>query len=73
MAELTPEEINDLAIAERQYRNSLLSYSDWTHVTDSKLTAEQLAAWAEYRQALRDITSQPDYPLNIVWPTEPTV
>jgi hypothetical protein len=26
--------------------------------------------WAAYRQALRDVTLQPD-PFNIVWPTPP--
>jgi hypothetical protein len=29
-------------------------------------------AWRKYRQALRDVTKQAD-PLNVVWPTVPTV
>ena len=49
-------------------RNSELSFSDWTQLPDVPLTTKQ--AWADYRQALRDITMQPD-PFNIVWPTKP--
>lgn len=49
-------------------RNSLLAASDWTQLPDVPLTTKQ--AWADYRQALRDITMQTD-PFNIVWPTKP--
>lgn len=51
----------------RAERNALLVASDWTQVADAPVDA---AAWALYRQALRDITEQTD-PLNIVWPTPP--
>ena len=54
----------------RSQRNGLLYQSDWTQLPDTKLTDEQKATWATYRQALRDITKQTD-PLNIVWPTPP--
>ena len=50
-------------------RNELLQQSDWTQLPDVPLATKE--AWAEYRQALRDITDQPD-PFNIVWPTPPT-
>ena len=40
----------------RQRRNSLLSSSDWTVLTDSPLTTTEKTAWKAYRQALRDIT-----------------
>jgi len=49
-------------------RNMLLSQSDWTQLADS--TADK-AAWAEYRQALRDITAQAGFPWTIDWPTQP--
>ena len=49
-------------------RNQALAASDWTQVAD---TPVDRAAWADYRQALRDITSQADFPENIIWPTEP--
>jgi hypothetical protein len=50
-------------------RNQLLQQSDWTQLSD--ISAETKEAWAVYRQALRDITDQPGYPFNIVWPTPP--
>ena len=49
-------------------RNQALAASDWTQVADAPVDR---AAWADYRQALRDITSQADFPENIIWPTEP--
>lgn len=52
----------------RAERDRLLAASDWTQLPDVPLTTKE--AWAAYRQALRDITEQPD-PLNIVWPEPP--
>lgn len=52
--------IDDVSIAgspERQMRRQrdrLLTASDWTQMPDSPLSDEQRAAWAVYRQALRD-------------------
>ena len=37
----------------RQWRDFFLAQCDWTQSVDSPLTAEQKAAWATYRQALR--------------------
>lgn len=51
----------------RGERNSRLAACDWTQLPDAPVDA---AAWATYRQELRDITDQPD-PFNIVWPQEP--
>ena len=52
-----------------QKRNQLLAASDWTQLPDVPLTTKE--SWAAYRQALRDITVQAGYPLNVVWPTPP--
>ena len=38
----------------RQWRNILLSQSDWTQAPDSPLTDNKKQEWATYRQALRD-------------------
>lgn len=54
----------------RRERNDLLSDSDWTQVADSPVDK---TAWATYRQALRDITSQEGFPFNVTFPTKPTV
>ncbi len=51
----------------RAERNAKLAASDWTQVADAPVDA---AAWAEYRQALRDITEQ-ENPFTIVWPEQP--
>jgi hypothetical protein len=53
-------------------RKQLLNDSDWTQIQNNPLTAEQQAAWATYRQELRDITTQSGYPFNVIWPTPPT-
>ena len=49
----------------RAIRNTKLENCDWTQLPDAPVDA---AAWAAYRQELRDITTQTD-PFNIVWPT----
>lgn len=42
----------------RKLRNEKLSSSDWTQtVSDSPLDSDQIDAWADYRQELRDITN----------------
>lgn len=51
----------------RASRNVMLVNSDWTQLPDAPVNT---AAWAVYRQELRDITLQDD-PFNIVWPTAP--
>lgn len=51
----------------RRRRNGLLLECDWTQLADSPADK---AAWASYRQALRDITQQQD-PFDIAWPTPP--
>jgi len=52
----------------RSRRNALLQSSDWTQVADAPVDQ---AAWAAYRQSLRDIPSQPGFPFSVTWPTEP--
>ena len=52
----------------RDQRNTLLSNSDWTQVADAPVDKQ---AWATYRQALRDISTQTGFPWEIEWPTQP--
>ena len=54
----------------RTDRNARLSASDWTQLADVPLSEEEKAAWATYRQALRDVTTQVD-PFEITWPVAP--
>jgi hypothetical protein len=67
-AEEIAADLNSKAAQIRNQRNQLLSASDWTQVLDAPIDR---TAWAAYRQALRDITSQEDFPNNVVWPKNP--
>ena len=58
----------DEAVKARQARAVLLAASDWTQVADAPVDK---AAWAAYRQALRDITAQTGFPATIDWPVAP--
>ena len=67
----TPEQRETAAwSAARTTRNNLLASSDWVTLRQFELGGTLPQAWAEYRQALRDITLQVD-PINLVWPTSP--
>jgi hypothetical protein len=52
----------------RNQRNQSLSESDWTQVADAPVDK---AAWATYRQALRDVTQQAGFPWDVQWPVAP--
>jgi Phage tail assembly chaperone protein len=57
----------------RQQRNDLLYKSDWTcSVTDGPLTVDQKAAWATYREQLRNLQIEGTCPLTFIWPTPPS-
>jgi hypothetical protein len=56
------------AKAIRSQRADKLKGSDWTQVADAPVDK---AAWATYRQALRDITAQPGFPWDTQWPDAP--
>ena len=64
-----PVEVIDLVAIALYKRNTLLVESDWTQLPDVPLVTK--LAWAEYRQLLRDITDQVNYPSNITWPIKP--
>lgn len=65
----TPLPNTELEAAElRAQRNALLLASDWTQLSDAPV--DQIA-WANYRQALRDVTNQARFPLEVTWPEKP--
>ena len=54
----------------RNQRNQILAQTDWMGNSDVTMST----AWKNYRQALRDITTQTpsdDTLSNITWPTKP--
>ena len=68
----TPEQIAERTAAKssdvRTDRNRRLADCDWTQLPDAPVDH---AAWATYRQALRDVSSQPGFPWDVQWPEEP--
>lgn len=56
------------AQAVRYNRDKMLAASDWTQIPDAPVDA---AAWAEYRQALRDVPEQEGFPETVIWPEAP--
>ena len=62
------EEDQQKADEVRTLRNYKLADCDWTQLPDAPVDH---TAWASYRQALRDVTSQPGFPWNVEWPSQP--
>ncbi|CCD30223.1 conserved hypothetical protein [Candidatus Glomeribacter gigasporarum BEG34] len=51
-------------------RRAKLIGSDWTQLMD--VPEQTRTQWAVYRQLLRDLPQQKDFPSQIVWPKPPT-
>ena len=62
-----------LKIPIRNLRDSLLSASDYYMLPDYPSTEEGLEAVKAYRQALRDVPKQENYPYEVIWPEKPSV
>jgi hypothetical protein len=60
-------DIDALASSIRTDRNKRLAETDWRFRTDMTPSQE----WVDYCQALRDITAQAGFPLEVQWPTQP--
>jgi len=58
----------EFATNARNQRDTLLTQTDWTQVADAPVDK---AAWAAYRQALRDVPQQIGFPTTITWPEKP--
>ena len=63
------EVTDELYLARMRYwRDGELARTDWTQITDAPVNK---AAWATYRQALRDLPASNDDPREIELPTAP--
>lgn len=62
------EETAAKAAQMRSQRTRLLAESDWTQLADSPVDRE---AWGVYRQALREVPKQAEFPWAVKWPTPP--
>ena len=56
----------------RTERNARLAASDYTQLQDAHLSAEKKSAWADYRQALRDLPENATDPTQVTWPVSPS-
>ena len=52
----------------RTERADLLSETDWMACSDVTMSD----TWKTYRQALRDVPSQKEFPNSVTWPTKPS-
>lgn len=68
-----PATENYLRTVAIQRRLIALQSSDWTQLPDAQegMIQEEKERWKKFRQELRDITLQPEYPYNIQWPQRP--
>jgi hypothetical protein len=67
------EEYESFAAGIRAQRDKLLSSTDWTQTLDAPITSDSKTAARAYRQALRDITGQSEFPYNVIWPEKPGI
>jgi len=56
----------------RGRRNEKLSACDWTQGLDTPLSDSERAAWAAYRQALRDLPAEEPNVNALEWPVPPS-
>ena len=63
----------ELAAQARRKRDILLEECDYYIMPDYPSTEDGLLAVKKYRQELRDITLQEDFPKEITWPEKPSV
>ncbi len=73
MPSLPQPEIDLDALAEeiRTQRDALLAETDWTQCLDAPIDTDSQLDYRVYRQALRDITEQTGFPLDVTWPEMP--
>ena len=67
------QKLNELATTIRSKRNSLLAETDYLLMNDYPISAEDLARIKKYRQELRDLTKQENFPTNVVFPDFPKI
>lgn len=64
-----PDATNDYKWEQiKLWRNAELARTDWTQLPDAPVDSR---AWAEYRQALRDLPAQGGKAENAVFPAKP--
>lgn len=67
------QKLNELATTIRSKRNSLLAETDYLLMSDYPINEEYLEKVKEYRQQLRDLTKQENFPQHVVFPDFPKI
>ena len=67
------QKLNELATTIRSKRNSLLAETDYLLMNDYPLGGEYLGRIKKYRQELRDLTKQENFPTSVVFPDFPKI
>lgn len=57
----------------REKRNNLLLQTDWVALNDCPLDEQLKLAYLSYRQKLRDLPQQENFPEEVVWPELPSI
>jgi hypothetical protein len=72
-AYVPPPPVSDdiLANQARHKRDFLLQKTDYTQISDAPSRTATVSQWRDYRQRLRDITNQINFPRSIDWPDPP--
>lgn len=65
--------VSDLAGAARRERDSLLRQTDFLLMPDYPIEPTDLEAVRAYRQALRNVPQQEEFPIKVLWPELPRV
>ena len=67
------QKLNELATTIRSKRNLLLADTDYLLMPDYPILEEYLEKVKEYRQQLRDVTKQENFPTSVVFPNFPKI
>lgn len=67
------QKLNELATTIRSKRNLLLAETDYLLMSDYPISEEYLSRIKEYRQELRDITKQENFPTAVAFPDFPKI
>lgn len=71
LIEPLPPSNDRLSSMVRSKRDALISVTDYLVMPDYPIAADLLAKVKVYRQALRDVTDQDGFPVEIDWPVNP--
>ena len=67
----TARKNEEAATAVRAERDKLIASCDWMAIKAFEAGTTVSAEWATYRQALRDVSAQAGFPLDVTYPTKP--